>query len=453
MKALYTKYHSHYRENLRLAIPLVISRTGNILTQVSDSVVIGHFGGIIPLAGVSLGNSLFIIPLMMGLGVCYGITPLIAQYSGAGRKDKCGKLLINSLLLNTAAGIILFTVVCAGVVLTLPYLGQSPEVIKQARPFLFIMGVSLIPFMIFNTFKQFAEGLGFTKQAMKISIWGSILNIVLGIIFVKGLFGIPPMGIRGTGYSTLIERALMAVFMVFYVFRSTHFKEYLTKFLWRHIDRRSFHALLRIGLPVSMQQLFAVSAFAGAGILVGAISPVAQAAHQVAMNMASLTYIMASGVAAAAAIKSGNHFGAGNADLLQRSAISTYHIVIIFMSFTAIIFASFNHLLPLMYTSDQAVVSLAAQLFIIAAIFQLFDGLQVVGLGILRGMGDVNIPTFINFLAYWIFGIPIGFVLGIVFHWGAQGVWCGLTLSLMTASLLLFLRFKRISMKILKVTY
>lgn len=443
MKALYQKYKPHYRENMRLAIPVVISQAGHVLTQVSDSVVIGHFAGTIALAGVSLGNNVFIIALVIGLGISYGITPLIAQYNGAGNKEECGRLLINSLLLNIAGGIILCAVICLGFGLMLPYLGQAPEVVDQARPFLLLLGLSLIPMLIFNTFKQFAEGLGFTKQAMQISIWGNVLNILLGITFVKGLFGIAPMGISGVGYSTLIERSLMAIVMGVYVFRSKRFKEYLKSFLWRHIEWKSCKELLRIGMPVAMQYLFEVSAFAGAGLIVGTINPVAQAAHQVALNMASLTYIMASGFAAAAAIKSGNHFGAKNFEHLRMSAVSSYHIVIIFMSLTAIMFATMNHLLPWIYTSDQAVITIAAQLFIIAAAFQLFDGTQVVGLGILRGMGDVNVPTIITFLAYWIVGLPIGYVLGVHLHWGVKGVWYGLTLGLAVASVLLYFRFKR----------
>lgn len=445
MKQLYRKYEPHYRENLRLAIPVVISQAGHVLTQVSDSIVIGHFAGTIPLAGVSLGNNVFIIALVIGLGISYGITPLIAQNNGSRNYAECGRLLANSLLLNLVSGILLCGVICFGLGLILPYLHQSPQVVTQAEPFLILLGLSLIPMLIFNTFKQFAEGLGFTKQAMQISIWGNVLNILLGITFVKGWFGITPMGIRGVGYSTLIDRCVMAVVMGVYVFRSPNFKQYLPDFAWRHVAWQRCRQLLKIGMPVAMQYVFEVSAFSGAGIIIGTISPVAQAAHQIALNMASLTYIMASGFAAAAAIKSGNHFGAKDSISLRASAISGYHIVIIFMSITAIIFATCNQLLPWIYTSDRSVIIIAAQLFIIAAAFQLFDGTQVIGLGILRGMGDVNIPTLITFLAYWVLGLPIGYLLGIYYGLGAKGIWYGLTLGLMTASLLLFVRFQAIS--------
>jgi MATE family multidrug resistance protein len=301
--------------------------------------------------------------------------------------------------------------------------------------------------MIFNTFKQFAEGLGFTFQAMVISVAGNVLNVILGIIFVKGLFGIKPMGVAGVGWSTLIDRCSMAIVMGFYVFKSKNFRVYLKDFTMRNIDRLRCSSILKIGTPVALQYVFEISAFSGAAILIGTIGAVQQAAHQIAINLAALTYMAASGISAASAIKSGNYFGAKQHRDLRLSAISNYHIVIVFMSMTALLFAFGNHLLPWMYTTDQSVINIAAQLLIIAALFQLFDGTQVVGLGILRGMGDVNVPTLFTMIAYWIVGLPVGYLLGIQLKMGVTGVWYGLVLGLLTSSLLLFIRFQVISRK------
>ena len=447
MKALYQKYRSYYKESLWLAIPVVISQLGHTLVQTADSIIVGHFAGTIPLAAVALVNSIFVIAMVIGIGISYGITPLIAQHNGRHEHDECGQLLSNSLLINSIAGVILFALISFGAMQLIGHLDQSVEVVRQARPYLFLMGTSLIPLLIFNTFKQFAEGLGFTKQAMLISIWGNVLNVCLGIIFVKGMFGITPMGIKGVGYSTLIDRCVMAIVMSIYVLRSKHFRKYLQNFAIKNINKIRGLKILKIGAPVAMQYTFEISAFSGAAILIGTISPIAQAAHQVAISLASLTYMATSGVAAAAAIKSGNFFGAKKHQELRLSAISNYHIVIVFMSITAILFTFGNHLLPWIYTSDQKVIVIAAQLLIIAAFFQLFDGTQVVGLGVLRGMGDVNIPTFITFIAYWIIGLPVGYLLGIKFGMGVSGVWYGLVLGLLTASILLFIRFQLISRK------
>src|SRR3569833_766602 len=413
MKQFYQKYKPYYAESLVLAIPVVISQVGFSFVLLVVCFFVGHFAGTFPLAAVSLVNSIFVIGMVIGLGVSYGITPLIAQSNGRNDHTECGHLLSNSLLINSITGIALFVFISFGTMLVIDHLGQAPEVVKQAKPYLFLMGILLIPLLIFNTFKQFAEGLGFTRQAMVVSIAGNVLNIVLGIIFVKGLFGVKPMGIVGVGYSTLVDRCSMAVVMGFYVFRSKNFKSYLKHFAIRNIDRLRCASILKIGTPVALQYVFEISAFSGAAILIGTISPVAQAAHQVAINMAAITYMAASGIAASAAIKSGKFFGAKQHRDLRLSAISNYHIVIVFMSMAALLFTFGNHLLPWMYTTDNAVITIAAQLLIIAAFFQLFDGTQVVGLGILRGMGDVNFPTDFTLIAYWIVGLPVGYLLGI----------------------------------------
>ena len=310
-----------------------------------------------------------------------------------------------------------------------------------------LLALSVIPVLLFNTFKQFAEGLGFTRQAMLISIWGNVLNICVGVIFVKGLFGIAPMGVKGVGYATLIDRCVMSVVMSLYVLRSPNFKKYLATFSLKNIDRIRSLQILKIGIPVALQYTFEIGAFSTAAVIVGTIGYVQLAAHQVAINLASITYMMSSGVAAAAAIKSGNYFGAKEHQTLRTSALSNYHIVLVFMGFTALLFSFANHLLPWIYTSDKSVITIAEQLLIIAAFFQLFDGTQVVGLGVLRGMGDVNIPTFITFIAYWLIGLPAGYLLGIRFGLGVNGVWYGLVLGLMSASILLFIRFQITSRK------
>jgi MATE family multidrug resistance protein len=445
MKQLYTKYKPHYRDNLKLAIPVVISQLGHTLVQTSDSVIIGHFAGTAPLAAVSLAGSVFMVVLVIGLGISYAITPLIAQVNGSNDKPECGRLLINSLVINIVTGIVLFLIIYFGSQYVIDHLDQTPQVIALAKPFLLLLGLSILPLMVFSTFKQFAEGLGFTKQAMQVSIWGNLLNICLGIVFVKGMFGIAPMGVRGVGYSTLIDRCLMAAIMGFYVLQSSRYKPYLTEFALRSLNRARSWKLLQMGAPVAMQYTFEIGAFAGANIMIGTIGATDQAAHQVAISLASITYMMSSGLSSAAAIKSGNHFGAKNFTGLRLSAISSYHIVLVFMAITATVFTLGNHLLPWIYTSDDQVIAIASQLLILAAVFQLFDGTQVVGLGILRGMGDVTYPTAITFIAYWIIGLPVGYWLGLHLNLGAIGVWFGLVLGLATASLLLFLRFQIIS--------
>jgi len=443
LAALYQKYKPYYNDNLKLALPIVVSQLGHTLVHLSDSVIVGHFAGTVQLAAVSLVNSLFILVMVVGMGISYGLTPLIAQENGRKNFLECGKLLSNSLLINIVIGIILYVLVNFGTLLVIGHLGQSPQVVTYAKPYLQYLGVSIIPLMVFLTFKQFAEGLGFTKQAMYISIWGNVINIIFGIIFVKGMFGISPMGVKGVGLSTLIDRVLMSVVMTIYVFKSRLFKEYLKNFSLRFFDKVRAMKILKIGAPISLQYSFELSAFSGAAILIGTIGAVEQAAHQVAINLASITYMIASGIASAATIKTGNNLGKSNFIDLRRSAIASYHIIILFMCSTAALFMLGNTILPYIYTEDYAVISIASQLLIIAGFFQLFDGTQVVGLGVLRGIGDVNYPTIITFIAYWVIGIPLGYFLGIKLNMGVNGIWYGLTFGLLTASVLLFLRFQQ----------
>jgi len=446
-------YRPYYISSMALAGPIIISQLGHTMVQTADTMIVGHFAGTIPLAAVSLVHSVFMIIMVIGLGIAYGITPLIAQENGKKNYAECGHLLSNSLWLNSLTGIILFCGVYFGSMSIIDHLDQDPAVVAEAKPYLFLLGLSILPLMVFSAFKQFAEGLGFTRQAMNITIWGNILNIVLAIIFVKGMFGIEPMGVKGVGYSTLIDRCLMAIVMGWYVFKSINFKRYLQGFKLLSIQFRRCREIMKIGAPVALQYVFEISAFAAAAIMAGTLGPDIQAAHQVAITLAAMTYMMASGIASAATIMIGNSLGKKRFGRLHAFAKTNYVLVLLFMGLNAVIFIVFNQYLPWIFTKDLAVISIAAQLLIIAGLFQLFDGTQVVGMGILRGMGDVNRPTLITFIAYWIIGLPMAYILGIQLGMGVKGIWYRLTLGLLTSSLLLFVRYRKVVAKIVHVDF
>ncbi|MFB9075805.1 MATE family efflux transporter [Flavobacterium procerum] len=397
------------------------------------------------MAAVSLVHSVFMVVLVIGLGVAYGLTPLIAQENGKSNFKECAELLSNSLWLNVAAAIFLFLIVYYGSMFAMQHADQDPQVVATAKPYLLILSLSILPLMVFQTFKQFAERLGFTKQAMSITIWGNVLNVIIALILVKGISGIEPMGVQGVGIATLIDRVLMMLVMMWYVLRSENFRVYIKHFSVKFVDFSKIIKVVKIGLPVAMQYVFEIGVFAVAALMAGNIGATEQAAHQTA-----ITYMMAGGIASAATIKVGNSFGNQNYKRLQKFAYASYHLVIIFMMFFALIFTLFNQYLPYLITNDTSVVALAAQLLIIAALFQLFDGTQVVGLGTLRGMGDVNVPTLITFVAYWLIGLPVAYILGIYFNAGVKGIWYGLTLGLLTSSALLYLRFRYVINKVLE---
>ena len=440
MLSQYKSNKIYYQSTIMLAGPVVISQLGHTLVQTVDSIIVGHYAGTISLAAVSLVHSVFMVVLVIGLGIAYGVTPLIAQEDGKSNYQECAQLLSNSLWLNIISAILLFLLVYYGSMFAMHHVDQDPRVVKTAKPYLLLLGVSILPLMVFQTFKQFAEGLGFTKQAMTITIWGNVLNLILAVILVKGMFGIPPMGVQGIGIATLTDRILMMVVMIWYVLKSRNFKQYIQHFSVRFIDFSRIYKIIKIGVPVAMQYIFEIGAFAVAALMAGKIGAMEQAAHQTAITFVAMTYMMASGIASAATIKVGNSFGSQNYFRIQKFAKVSYHLVIVFMLIFAVIFTVFNQYLPYIITSDPAVIPLAAQLLIIAGVFQLFDGAQVVGLGTLRGMGDVKTPTFITFFAYWVIGLPVAYFLGIQLNIGVKGIWYGLTLGLLTSSVLLYFR-------------
>lgn len=444
MFASIRKEKAFYASTMALAAPIVISQLGHTMVHTADTIIVGQFAGRIPLAAVSLVHAVFMVILVIGLGIAYGITPLIAQHNGKNNYGECAKLLSNSLWLNVITGVLLFCAVYWGSMYAMQHTDQDSLVVETAKPYLFILGLSILPLMVFNAFKQFTEGLGFTRQAMNITIWGNVLNIIIAIILVRGMFGFPAMGIRGVGIATLIDRVLMMVVMAAYVLKSKNFKRYLADFSLRFIERARMWNIFKIGAPVAMQYVFEIGAFATAALIAGKIGALQQAAHQVAITLAAMTYMMASGIASAATIKTGNAFGTGNFYRLQKFAKVSYRLVLVFMIFWAIVFALFNRYLPFIITQDTAVISISAGLLLIAGMFQLFDGTQVVGLGVLRGMGDVNVPTAITFIAYWIIGVPSAYLMGITLDWGVQGIWYGLTLGLLSSSVLLYWRYKTI---------
>lgn len=443
-----TSWRRQARRLLQIAFPVMLSYLGHVLVGTADSMMVGQLGKV-PLAAVSLGNSLVVLPLMFGLGLSYGLTPLVAAADGRGNKQRIANLLQHSLLVNMLAGLLL-----AGLtVLVLPFLDkmdQPPAVVAIAGPYLAIVAGSLIPLMVFQAFKQFAEGLGFTRQAMYISLGANVVNVFFNWILIYGKWGFPAMGLEGAGWATLISRIMMLGAMAWYCARSPQFHPYRVYFALRRFKRKISIKLVKLGVPMGMQFIFEVGAFSGAVIMAGWISDTAQAAHQIAINLAAMSYMIASGLSAAATVQVGNLLGRKDVGGLRTAAITAAVLVLLLQTLFALIFLLGRNFLPTLYIDNENVIEIAAGLLIIAAFFQLSDGLQVVGLGALRGMEDVRIPTWITLFAYWIMALPLGYVLGFTFGMGISGIWWGLLTGLSIAALLLATRFWWLSGKVLR---
>ncbi len=436
-------YKDHFSKTFALAFPVVLSQLGHIMVSVFDSLMIGQLGTV-QLAAASLANSIFMIVMVFGLGVSLSITPIIASAEGRKNYTRISLLLLNGLVSNIILGILLFI---AGYFLSpgITLLNQPEEVVKLAIPFINVLFFSMVPLMVFQAFKQFAEGLSFTRQSMYITVFANLLNILLNYLLIWGKFGFPEMGMLGAAWATFISRVVMALMMAGWVMYSKRFELFRHYLRLRHLSALHMYRIFKLGLPISGQMLFEMGAFSFSAVMIGWLGTKELAAHQIAINVASVTYMMASGVAAAATIRVGNQKGLGNFRDMQMAGNSSFVMGTLFMITSGLFMILGNKFIPELYIDDPEVIQLASTLLIIAALFQISDGVQVVGLGALRGLEDVRVPGIISLIAYWVIGLPVGYVLGFVLDFGVNGVWLGLLTGLSVAAILLFLRFKKLS--------
>jgi len=437
----WSTYSQQYKISLNLAYPVVIGQLGQIMVSVADSIMVGKFLGTIPLAAISLAVSVLIIPMVFAIGVAYGLTPLIAGADGEENPAKATKYFKNGLVLNSILGLIIYGLIALfaeGAHL----LGQDERVVAQALPYIHVVGFSIVPMMSFFAFKQFAEGLSDTKAAMRVSLAANFLNVLLNYPLITGWGPFPELGLIGAAVSTLITRFLMLGGMALYIRKKEKFALYWS--FWRdsEVNWHTIKEILDIGVPSGLQYVFEAGAFAMSGVIVGMIGPVQQAAHQIALNIASVSYMMVSGLGAAATIRMGNQLGRKDYPMLRLAGQSLFHLTFFFMLVTMTLLILLRNFLPQFYSSDPEVLQYTAVLMVAAGIFQMPDGMQATALGALRGIKDVNIPTVVAFVAYWVIAVPLCYFLGVYLGKGPLGVWMGLTVGLVLASIALYWRFR-----------
>jgi len=330
-------------------------------------------------------------------------------------------------------------------------MNEPPTVTGQAIPYTIILGISIIPSMIFLTYKQFIEGFSVMKPAMVITIVANVVNFVGNYALIYGKFGFPELKLNGAGWSTLASRIFMGLVIMFYVLKAKKFKDYDVRFFVKKINMHALKKILGLGLPSGFQYFFEVGAFAFAVIMIGWLGAIPLAAHQIAINLASITYMSILGISAAGAIRVGNALGKGSTSEIRKAGFTAIGLGASFMFLAGIVFILLRNFLPTLYIDNKQVISTASSLLVIAALFQISDGTQGVGIGILRGLTDVKIPTLITFVSYWVLGLPIGYVLGFTFKLGVQGVWVGLLIGLTSSAILLTRRFNRRSKEVIVV--
>jgi len=439
-------YKNDIKRTLNLAVPVIIGQLGHMMMGVVDTLMVGKIGPV-PLAAASVSNGVFIIVMIVGLGISMAISPLVARSHGAQEEKQCGVILRQGLLVNMISGLVLFIILyfLANII---AHLDQPEEIIEQAIKYTKTLAWSILPVMLFQTYRQYSEGLSIMRPAMMVTLSANIINIFANWVFIFGNLGMPAMGLVGAGYATISSRVFMAIALIWYITKAKKYKPFDPTLHYKKVDWQIMKKLLSIGLPSGLQYFFEVSAFAGSAVIIGWIGTNALAAHQIALNMASITFMFALGVSAAGTVRVGNAVGMKSKEKIRKAGFTALFIGASVMGSFGIMFIVFRTFLPTLYINNESVVNIASSLLIIAAIFQISDGAQAVGLGILRGMADVKAPTIITFLAYWIVGLPSGYLLAFNFGLGVQGVWIGLSLALTVSAVLLFVRFNHRSKRI-----
>ena len=452
-----SQYTSEFKYNWKLAAPVMLGMLGHTFVSFVDNIMVGQIGTA-ELAAVSLGNSFMFIAMSVGIGFSTAITPLVAEADSADNFDQAKSTFKHGLFLCTVLGIVLLL----GVFFAKPlmYLMKQPEeVVELALPYLDLAAFSLIPLIVFQALKQFSDGMSMTRYPMYATLIANIVNVIFNYLLIFGKFGFPELGIVGAAYGTVISRFIMLAYLWWLLANKERTKALVTNIKFFVLEKLMLQKLINLGAPSAMQMLFEVAIFTAAIWLSGLLGKNAQAANQIALNLSTMTFMVAMGLSVASMIRVGNQKGLQKFKELRRIAFSIFLLGILLAIFFGTVFFLFHKSLPKIYVDftdatnyadNLEVVSIASQLLFAAAIFQISDTIQVVVLGALRGLQDVKIPTIITFISYWVIGFPISYFLGKASMYGSFGIWLGLLAGLSTAAILLYMRFNYLTLKLIR---
>lgn len=434
------------KETLKLALPVMLTQVGQVSVNLFDNIIVGKLLGAKALASVSLANSLFFSIFVFGLGFSLAIPPLVSEAHSQNNHEKINSIFSHGFVVNLAVGLFLVAVIF-GLIPFLPYMGQPKEILPDTITFLGIITLSILPFMVFQTMREVSEGLSFTIGVTKATIFANVINVILNYIFIKHF----AWGVAGSAWATFIARICMLVFLYFVLLKDDRTRRYIKDFSLKlnSFRKEIFEKLLRLGFPTALQLFFEVTAFAGAAFICGLISARDIAAHQIALSMASFTFNLCVGFSVASTVMIGRKLGEKDFVSLEKVGFNNLKIAFLFMLMCGIFLILGKDILPSFFTKkeDVDVMLLASKLMIIAALFQLSDGIQVTALGCLRGIQDVKIPSILTFISYWVITIPLGYYLTVVQQMGAFGMWIALGIGLTISAVMLVLRFRNLAEK------
>lgn len=443
-KSLQTELFKTYK----LALPIIVSQLGVILMATSDNVIVGRLLGSLSLGAAGVANSVAFLIGTVAVGGMAVVAPMVSKLLAEKQEDKIGNLFYNTLVVALLFSTIL-TAIGTVIYHHFHWFGQTESIEALSAPFFLLITVSNVPMFFFLAVKQFSDGYAKPGIVMYITLLGLVFDVVGNVILIKGWWIFPELGLNGAAIGTIFSRLLMVSILIFYLKQKTHFSPLFQTAHWK-VDRKLIKEILQRSIPAGFQSFFEIAAFSFAVIMMGWLSETELAAHQIAINVASTTYMMATGFAYAGSIRIGEAWGNKDKTGIKLSGKAAYLWVLGFMSVCSAIIFLFGKSIIALYIDDQQVLAAALPLLMIAAFFQLSDGAQAVGLGVLRGLADVKIPTYITFVAYWIISLPAGYYLGFHQGYGAEGIWFGLLLGLTFSAIFLYARFRRVSRKSLQ---
>ena len=449
---LLTQYTPYYKRLLKLALPVVVAQAGQLTTQFADTAMVGQYGGDdpVPLAAVSLGSSLFLLIYLAAMGLAMAITPLVGEHYARGDRRKVGHLFQNGIVYSVAIGVVGTAIALAlrpfigflGEWMSSP--GESVEAVAaMALPYYDMLVWSIMPLMIFLAVKQFLEGLGNTKIAMWITLWGNIANVALNYIFIFGKCGLEPMGAEGAGLATLIARVgqMSAIIAVFFLWK--RLRIYRTFFSHNAVTLKLISSLIKIGFPISFQMILESAAFILTSILALSFGKVAAGSMQVAFSIANVAWMITVAIGSAATILVSHIHGNRHNHELRPTVTATYHLGLLWATIMAVVFITLRQPIAAIFTDNTEVIALTAELMLLIAIYQFSDAIQGLSISMMRGMQDVKIIMPIVLCSYLILNIPIGILLAYHFDMGCHGLVIGLIVGLSSAALMTALRLRK----------
>src|SRR5579859_2687744 len=433
----------------KLAIPVVLSELGWMAQGVVDTIMVGNLGPA-AIGAVALGNAVFYTPSLFGIGLLLGLDPLVAQAYGRKDFDDCHRWLAQGIYLAIGISPILMLLVACGS-FGFARFGITPEVAIPAAGYLRLLDWSILPLLIYGASRRYLQGVGQVRVITLTYIAANLLNWGGNWVLIYGHLGFPAMGVRGSALSTVIARISMAVSLLGFAWRYERKRGHPLFRHWAGPQLHRIRQLIRLGLPAAGQITLEVGAWNMATLSAGWLTPIALATHQIAINYASITYMVPLGISAAASVSVGHAVGAGDKAKARRAGWLALALGTAFMIVAGVAFFIAPRPLIELFTHDPRVLAVGPSLLWIAAAFQVFDGVQTVCTGALRGLGETRAPMFANLIGYWILGLPLGLILCFVLTWGIYGMWIGLTLALIVISVTLLLRWHKESEQLCSV--